>query len=137
MTISRKLCVISRRLCESAGGYETISRRLCEKTENPPAGRPLLGPATICLQQFSKLQETTNALYEAGMKTAQTRPPSQQVVKNCSPKQYLTISEMTSENIYQHHNTGFCKYKDKCRLIHFSEDCDKKRKNGTCKKKKT
>ena len=53
MTISRRLCEIKRRLCESAGGYVTISRRLCDtsaggyvkKIEKPVVGRPLLGPA--------------------------------------------------------------------------------------------
>ena len=39
MTISRRLCVTSRRLCELAGGYVTVIRRLCEGNKNYVVGR--------------------------------------------------------------------------------------------------
>ena len=42
---------------------------------------------------------------------------------------------MTKENVCRYHNVGYCKYKDKCKFLHSTEDCDKKCKRNTCLKR--
>ena len=33
---------------------------------------------------------------------------------------------------FQHFNSGYCKYQDKCRLLHTKEECDKRHIKPCC-----
>ena len=64
----------------------------------------------------------------------QCRLPNKNVVKNCSLNK-ISVSDIKKENVCKYHNVGFCKYRDKCKLFHSIEDCDRKCNINNCIKR--